>query len=115
MRPAIGLSNVLTNVRAVAELVASTSPWVPTRGPSKSSDITAEWLTANLGMRAPGAVAQSATPLDGTTGTTDRRRLAVEWNATGKRAGLPANIFVKSSPLTRQESGNGCRTWDVEQ
>ena len=99
------MSNTLAKVRAVAELVAATSPWVPTRGPSKSSDVTAEWLTANLGMRAPGAVAQSVTSLDGTTGTTDRRRLAVEWNATGRRAGLPANIFVKSSPLTAKNRG----------
>jgi hypothetical protein len=95
----------LANVRAVGELAASVLPCVPTRGPSKSSDITAEWLTANLGMRAPGAVAQSVTSLDGTTGTTDRRRLAVEWNEAGKRAGLPANVFVKSSPLSAKNRG----------
>ena len=79
MRQPTGSGNALTSVRALAELAASASPWVPTRGPSKSSDITAEWLTAHLGSRAPGAAALSATPLDGTTGTTDRRRLAVEW------------------------------------
>jgi hypothetical protein len=105
MRSAAGLSNALVNARAVAELAASASPWVPTRGPSKSSDITAEWLTVNLGARAPGAAALSATPLDGTTGTTDRRRLAVEWNEAGKRAGLPANVFIKSSPLSAKNRG----------
>jgi len=101
----MGFANALTNARAVAELVASASPWVPTRGPSKSSDITAEWLTANIGTRAPGAVALSATPLDGTTGTTDRRRLAVQWNEAGKRSGLPSNVFVKSSPLSAKNRG----------
>ena len=105
MRVTEGLSNALVNARAVAELAASAWPWVPTRGPSKSSDITAQWLTVNLGARAPGAAALSATPLDGTTGTTDRRRLAVEWNEAGKRAGLPADIFVKSSPLSAKNRG----------
>jgi hypothetical protein len=78
MRSATGLSNALVNARALVEIAASASPWVPTRGPSKSSDVTAEWLTMNLGAHAPGATALLATSLDGTTGTTDRRRLAVE-------------------------------------
>ena len=86
------------NFRALAQTVASVLPWVPTRGPSKSADVTADWLTENLGVR--GAVAHSVTPLDGTTGTTDRRRVMVEWNDAGKEAGLPANLFIKSSPLS---------------
>jgi hypothetical protein len=101
----MSLGNVLVNARAVAELAASASPWVPTPGPTKSSDITAEWLTVNVGARAPGAAALAARSLDGTTGTTDRRRLAVEWNEAGKRAGLPANVFVKSSPLSAKNRG----------
>ncbi|MDT5100871.1 MAG: hypothetical protein QOC76_4608 [Mycobacterium sp.] len=101
----MNVSNVLVNARAMAELAASASPWVPTRGPSKASDVTAEWLTVKFGARAPGAVALSATSLGGTTGTTDRQRLAVEWNEVGKRARLPANIFVKSSPLTAKNRG----------
>jgi len=48
----------------------------------------------------PGAAAFSVAPLDGTTGTTDRRRVVVEWNDAGKEAGLPANLFIKSSPLS---------------
>jgi hypothetical protein len=99
------MRNALVNLRAVAELAAAASPWVPTRGPSKASDVTAEWLTEKLGLRAPGAVAQSVTSLGGTTGTTDRRRLAVEWNEAGIQAGLPANVFVKSSPLTAKNRG----------
>jgi hypothetical protein len=99
------MRNALVNARAVAELGASVLPWVPTRGPSKSSDVTAEWLTVHVGAGTPGAVALAATPLDGTSGTTDRRRLAVEWNEAGKRAGLPANIFVKSSPLNAKNRG----------
>jgi Ecdysteroid kinase-like family len=97
--------NSLANARAVGELAASVLPWVPTRGPSRSSDITAEWLTTHLGAKTAGAVALSATPLDGTTGTTDRRRLAVQWNEAGVQAGLPASLFVKSSPLSAKNRG----------
>lgn len=37
---------------------------------------------------------------DGTTGTTDRRRLAVKWNGPGRAAGLPDHLFLKSTPLS---------------
>jgi hypothetical protein len=72
---------------------------MPIRGPSAAADVTTDWLTAELAGRAAGAVAQRVTALDGTTGTTDRRRLAVEWNESGTAAGLPANLFIKSTPL----------------
>jgi hypothetical protein len=88
------------NLRALGQLLASGLPRVPTRGPWRSSDITGAWLTENLTGTVTGAVALSATPLDGTTGTTDRRRMVVEWNDVGKEAGLPVNLFVKSTPLT---------------
>lgn len=90
--------NAAVNARALGQIAAAVSPWVPTRGPSKSSAVTAQWLTEQLG-KSVGAVALAADPLDGTTGTTDRRRLAVEWDEAGKDAGLPANLFIKSSPL----------------
>ena len=92
------IKNVAVNAHAVAQLAAALSPRVPTKGPSKSSDVTAHWLTEHLGKSA-GAVALSATALDGTTGTTDRRRLVVEWDESGSAAGLPTNLFIKSSPL----------------
>jgi hypothetical protein len=98
-------SNIKVNARAVAQLAAASMPWVPTRGPSRSADVTAEWLTRHLAGNAPGAVALAATALDGTSGTTDRRRLAVEWNDAGKAAGLPSNLFIKSSPLTAKNRG----------
>jgi hypothetical protein len=87
-------------VRAAAQLVASGLPWVPTREASQSADVTESWLTDKLGKRTPGAAALSATDAGGTTGTTDRRRMVVEWNDAGTQAGLPKNIFIKSTPLT---------------
>lgn len=70
------------------------------RTPSKAGDATEEWLTAYLAKNVPGAVALSVTPRGGTTGTTDRRRPAVEWNEAAKAAGKPSQLFVKSTPLT---------------
>lgn len=99
------MSVLVTNLRAVGQLAAATSPWVPVRGPSRAGDITTRWLTSRLGGRTPGARAVSAAALDGTTGTTDRRRMTVQWNDAGKAAGLPANIFIKSSPLSAKNRG----------
>ena len=96
----MNLSNLLINARAIAQLAAALPPWLPERGLTKSSDVTAAWLTKTIGTKAGNAVALSATQLDGTTGTTDRRRLAVEWDDKGKAAGLPAHLFIKSSPLS---------------
>lgn len=93
-------ASVIANGRALCQLGAAVLPWVPTNGPTRCVDITADWLTAQLGAGVPEAAALSATSLDGTTGTTDRRRVAVEWNEAGTAAGLPANLFIKSTPLS---------------
>jgi Phosphotransferase enzyme family len=91
---------VATNLTALTELAAAWLPKMPMSGPSAAADVTTEWLTAEVAGDTPGAAALRATALDGTTGTTDRRRLAVEWNESGTAAGLPANLFIKSTPLT---------------
>ena len=88
------------NLAAAGELVAAVLPKLPGAGPSAADEVTVDWLTRHLGGMAPGAVAQHVSTLGGTTGTTDRRRLAVEWNEAGRAAGLPANVFVKSTPLS---------------
>lgn len=88
------------NLRVLGSLVASALPRVPQRGPSKSTDITDVWLTENLAKRHRGAAALAVTTVGGTTGTTDRRSIVVEWNDAAKEAGLPANLFIKSTSLT---------------
>jgi hypothetical protein len=93
------LSNILTNLRAIGQLAAAASPWVPT-GASSAAEVTAQWLTASIGSQHAGAVATSVKALDGTTGTTDRRRMTADWNEVGLAGGLPTNIFVKSTPLS---------------
>jgi Phosphotransferase enzyme family len=93
-------SAAAANLTAAGELVAAVLPALPGSGPSSAADVTAGWLTRQLARTTPGAVAQRISPLDGTTGTTDRRRLTVEWNESGCAAGLPDHLFVKSTPLS---------------
>lgn len=92
--------SVGANLAAAGELVAAVLPKPPGAGPSAAAEVTAEWLTRHVADSASGAAAQRVSPLDGTTGTTDRRRLAVEWNDAGLAAGLPEHLFVKSTPLS---------------
>jgi hypothetical protein len=94
------LRNVAVNVAAAGELAAAILPKLPGAGPSSAAEVTAGWLTAHVAESVPAAVAQRVSSLDGTTGTTDRRRLAVTWNEAGRAAGLPENLFVKSTPLS---------------
>jgi hypothetical protein len=94
------LGRATANLAAAGELVAAVLPRLPGTGPSSAGEVTAEWLTTHVGSSTSGAVAQRVSSLDGTTGTTDRRRLAVEWNEAGRSAGLPENLFVKSTPLS---------------
>jgi hypothetical protein len=88
------------NLTAAGEVVAAVLPTLPGSGATAAADVTAGWLTRRLAGAAPGAVVQRVSPLDGTTGTTDRRRLAVEWNESGRAAGLPDHLFLKSTPLS---------------
>ncbi|MGB8403189.1 MAG: phosphotransferase [Mycobacterium sp.] len=94
------LGTVRSTARSIGQAALAISPWVPTRGPSTSASVTAQLITDEFGRRTPGAVCDSAVPLDGTTGTTDRRRLGLRWNDTGTAADLPKSVFVKSTPLS---------------
>jgi hypothetical protein len=97
---ASGVRSAVDNLTAAGELLAAVLPKLPGTGPSSAGEVTAEWLTRHVAGSASGAVAQRVSALDGTTGTTDRRRLAVEWNDAGRAAGLPEHLFVKSTPLS---------------
>lgn len=84
----------------ISEILWSLSPWVPRSGPVAVSHLEPQWLGAQLAGAAPGARIERIEALDGTSGTTDRRRLALHWNDVGVRAGLPTRVFIKSTPLT---------------
>src|ERR1700749_3240060 len=88
------------NLAAAGELVAAVLPTLPGSGPSSAADVTTEWWRRHLAGTMPSSAAQRISFLDATTGTTNRRRLSVEWNESGRAAGLPEHLFVKSTPLS---------------
>lgn len=89
-----------STVRAVVETALAISPWAPAPRPHSAADVDAAWLSQSLAARVPAAAVTSLRSLDGTTGTTDRRRVGIEWNEAGISANLPSSVFVKSTPLS---------------
>ncbi len=96
---------------AAGQVLLALSPWVPAPRPHRADDVTARWLTGVFAARAPAAVVERVEPLGGTSGTTDRRRLGLVWNAAGERAGLPASVFVKSTPLSAKNRTMVAALW----
>lgn len=64
----------------------------------QSEDITEAWLTTVLSKGVPGAEVTEVRPIGGHEGMTSRSKLEVIWNEQGRAAGLPAKIFVKTTP-----------------
>jgi aminoglycoside phosphotransferase (APT) family kinase protein len=69
--------------------------------------VTAEWLTAVLCNKTPGAVVTHVDVKPASAGTHERHQLKVSYNEEGQRAGLPTSIFTKSLPsiVTRMIGG----------
>jgi aminoglycoside phosphotransferase (APT) family kinase protein len=75
--------------------------------PGSPQAIRAEWLTAVLCDRSPGAAVTSVVVKPVSAGTHERHRLVLTYNEEGRRAGLPTSIFTKSLPsvVTRMIGG----------
>jgi aminoglycoside phosphotransferase (APT) family kinase protein len=69
--------------------------------------VTAEWLTAVLCNKTPGAIVTQVEVKPASAGTHERHQLKVSYNEEGRRAGLPVSIFTKSLPsiVTRMIGG----------
>lgn len=69
--------------------------------------VTADWLTAVLCNKTPGAVVTHVEIKPASAGTHERHQLKVSYNEQGRLAGLPASIFTKSLPsiVTRMIGG----------
>lgn len=69
--------------------------------------VTAEWLTAVLCGKTPGAIVTGVEVKPASAGTHERHQLKVSYNEEGSRAGLPTSIFTKSLPsiVTRMIGG----------
>jgi aminoglycoside phosphotransferase (APT) family kinase protein len=69
--------------------------------------VTAEWLTAVLCNKTPGAIVTQVDVKPASAGTHERHQLKVSYNEEGRRAGFPVSIFTKSLPsiVTRMIGG----------
>jgi hypothetical protein len=94
--PASRLDHVRATGGAVGGLVAGASPWVPGGSACSLAALTPARLTAALAGDT-GAVVRATRALGHTAGTTDRTRLAIDWDDAGREAGLPASVFVKAT------------------
>jgi thiamine kinase-like enzyme len=65
--------------------------------PRSYEELTAEWLTEALCGKLPGAKVVSCTLGPPDNGSSNRRRIVVEYNQVGKDHGLPEKLFCKAS------------------
>jgi hypothetical protein len=70
--------------------------------PRSPEEVSAEWLTAVLCARTPGARVRSVATGRRSVGTTTRTALEVAYNEPGIAAGLPSMLFVKCTTTIAQ-------------
>ncbi len=70
--------------------------------PVSAQTITPEWLTAVLCRDTPGAEALGFETSDGSSGTSTRLAIRVDYNDAGVEAGLPTRLFAKTTTALSQ-------------
>ncbi|BDU05039.1 phosphotransferase [Nocardia cyriacigeorgica] len=70
--------------------------------PVSGETITPAWLTAVLCRDVPGAEVVSCTTSNGSSGTSTRVAIEVEYNEAGQQAGLPTALFAKTTTAFSQ-------------
>lgn len=85
-----------------ADRVRRTRPQSARDIPANLESVTTEWLTAVLCKDTPGAEVTSWHSPGGSSGTSERAALRVTYNQVGQDAGLPTELFTKSSNSLRQ-------------
>jgi hypothetical protein len=74
----------------------------PSDIPTDPHQLSTPWLTAALSNGLAGARITDFHVPTGDSGTSTRFALRVEWNATGREAGLPTELFVKTTNSWQQ-------------
>ncbi|WP_406266134.1 aminoglycoside phosphotransferase family protein [Nocardia sp. NBC_00881] len=75
---------------------------VATDVPVTGREVTAEWLTAVLCAGHPGAEVEAFDTQDVSAGTSTRWKLSVSYNDAGRAAGLPEQLFAKTTAGFKQ-------------
>jgi hypothetical protein len=70
--------------------------------PMSGADLTTEWLTDVLCRDVPRASVLSFSTPGGSSGTSERLALRVEYNDAGNAAGLPTHLYTKTTKSFRQ-------------
>lgn len=70
--------------------------------PASANAITPEWLTAVLCKDIPGAKVLACSITGGSSGTSERRGLALEVNDAAREGGIPDRLFTKSTTSWQQ-------------
>lgn len=89
--------NALVALGEADDALAFTSE-LDLKHPHKPEAVTPELLTETIAKGVANARVESISPVDQHDGMTSRGRWSVEWNATGRDAGLPGAIFAKATP-----------------
>jgi hypothetical protein len=93
-----GLVGALT----LAEKVRPPRPLQRDEVPASAAHLTPAWLTSALCREVPDAAVVGVTRSGGSSGTSERVGLHIEYNEAGRAAGLTVDVFTKSSTSFRQ-------------
>lgn len=106
-----------TTLTATRDLALGLSPWLPTHHRYGLDSLTTAELETAVGGRLPGARLEHHEVEIDSQGTSDRARVHLHWNETGRASGLPASAFAKgtSSQLAPRGivSAFGCHTYET--
>jgi hypothetical protein len=86
----------------LVEQIRPPRPTTTSDVPRNGLDLTEEWLTAVLCEGHPEAEVTGYESPHGHSGTSTRAALRVRYNAAGRRAGLPEDLFTKTTATYRQ-------------
>lgn len=91
----------------LAEKLTHPVPSAPPAIPRSADALSKQWASAVLCAGHEGAEVIEVIPGGGSSGTTNRRHLAVRYNQAGKAAGLPEKLFIKSTTTLTTRVLNG--------
>jgi hypothetical protein len=80
------------------ERITNMRPSRPPAIPPSFGSLTPAWLTAALCAAHPGAQVDAFSLEGGSVGTTSRTLINLRYNARGRDAGLPEQVFAKATP-----------------
>jgi hypothetical protein len=98
LRRQVGAQLVRLTGHAALERVRPSRPTTVDQIPRSTEFLTPQWLTAALCAQQPGARVVGFSLGTGSDGSTSRRAIRIEYNEAGRKAGLPTDLFSKSTP-----------------